>query len=103
MSKLNGSWKVCMHTYMGDMFSQLDARVEGDALLGTVTDSANGAKGEIANGRVNGDEFCYDLTIRAVVGELTNHIEGVVVDENTLKGSSTNPMGTFEMEATRIG
>ena len=102
MSKMNGTWKVVMHTYMGDMYSELEARVEGDQLLGTATDSANGAKGEISNGKVDGNKFSYDLTIRAVVGELTNHIEGVMVDDDTLSGSSTNPMGTFEMEAHRV-
>ena len=102
MATLTGKWKCCIHTYMGDMFSELDLVAEGETLTGTATDSANGAKGEISNGKIDGDKFCYDLTIRAVVGELTNHIEGVLVDENTINGKSKNPMGEFDMEAHRI-
>lgn len=102
MANLTGKWKCCVHTYMGDMFSELDLTAEGDKLTGTAVDSANGAKGEISNGTIDGDKFSYDLTIRAVIGELTNHIEGCIVDENTLKGESSNPMGAFEMEAHRI-
>ncbi len=101
MSKLNGTWNIVLHTYMGDMRSQLAATVEGDRLTGTVTDGANGATAEISNGRVEGSKFCYDLTIRAVIGELTNHLEGEIVDDNTLKGTSENPMGKFAFEATR--
>ena len=97
MATLTGKWKCCIHTYMGDMFSELDLVAEGDTLTGTATDSANGAKGELAGGKIG-----YDLTIRAVVGELTNHIEGVLVDENTINGKSKNPMGEFDMEAHRI-
>ena len=43
MSKLNGSWKITLHTYMGDMRSTLYATVDGAALTGHVVDAANGA------------------------------------------------------------
>ena len=101
MSRIDGKWNIVMHTYMGDMRSTLEARTEGDKLFGTAVDGANGATGEIANGKIEGDKFSYDLTIRAVVGELTNHIEGTIVDDDTLSGTSSNPMGSFPMEAKR--
>ena len=101
MSKLTGTWNIVLHTYMGDMRSQLCAVAEGGKLTGTVTDGANGATAEISNGKVDGNKFSYDLTIRAVIGELTNHLEGELVDDNTLKGTSEHPMGKFDFEASR--
>ena len=101
MSKLNGSWKLTMHTYMGDMRSTLYFTVEGDKLVGTCKDAANGAVGTIDNGKVDGNSYEYDLTIKTAVGVMTNHLTGTLGEDDVIHGTSTNAMGSFEFEAVR--
>ena len=101
MSKLNGSWKITLHTYMGDMRSTLYATVEGDKLVGTCKDASNGAVAPLENGIVDGNKYQYDLTIKTAVGEMTNHLVGELGEDDIIRGTSTNPMGTFEFEAVR--
>ena len=100
MSKLNGTWTITVHTFMGDMRSILNAAVEGDTLTGTVTDAANGATAPLVNGKVDGDKFSYQVTIKTAVGEMTNTLTGELVGD-VLKGKSANGMGEFDFEATR--
>ena len=101
MSKLNGSWKLTMHTYMGDMRSTLYFTVEGEKLTGYCIDAGNGARGEIENGVTDGTKYEYDLTIKTPVGELTNHLTGTLGEDDVIHGSSTNPMGSFDFDAVR--
>ena len=101
MSKLNGSWKITLHTYMGDMRSTGYFTVEDDKLTGTCKDAANGAVGTIENGTVNGNKYEYDLTIKTAVGEMTNHLVGELGEDDIIHGTSTNPMGSFEFDAVR--
>ena len=101
MSKLNGSWKITLHTYMGDMRSTLNATVEGNVMTGTCVDAANGAVGTLENGVVDGNKYSYDLTIKTAVGEMTNHLEGELGEDDVIRGTSSNPMGSFEFEAVR--
>jgi len=99
MSKLNGSWKITVHTYMGDMRSTGYFTVAGDKLTGTCKDASNGAVGTIANGIVNGDKYEYDMTIKTAVGEMTNHLVGTLGADGVIRGTSSNPMGSFEFDA----
>lgn len=101
MSKLNGSWKITLHTYMGDMRSTLYATVEGDKLTGTCKDAANGAVAPIVNGVVDGNKYSYELTIKTAVGEMTNKLEGTLGEDDVIRGTSSNAMGSFEFEAVR--
>ena len=101
MSKLNGSWKITLHTYMGDMRSTGYFTVEGDKLTGTCKDAANGAEGAITNGVVNGNSYEYDLTIKTAVGEMTNHLVGELGEDDVIHGTSGNPMGSFDFDAVR--
>jgi hypothetical protein len=101
MSKLNGSWKMTLHTYMGDMRSTLYFTVEGDKLVGSGKDAANGAVGTIDNGVVNGNSYEYDMTIKTAVGEMTNHLVGELGDDDVIRGTSSNAMGSFDFDAVR--
>ena len=101
MSKLNGSWKMTLHTFMGDMRSTLYFTVEGDKLTGHCKDAANGAVGTIENGVVNGNKYEYDMTIKTAVGEMTNHLVGELGEDDVIRGTSSNPMGSFEFESVR--
>ena len=98
---MEGKWELTVHTYMGDMRSNMQYHVEGTVLTGTGEDASNGATGEIANGRYENGEFSYDLTIKTAVGEMTNHLTGKV-EGDTLAGKSSNPMGEFEVTGRRI-
>ena len=101
MSKLNGSWKITMHTYMGDMRSTLYCTVEGEKFTGYCVDAANGARGELENGVTDGTKYEYDLTIKTAVGEMTNHLVGTLGEDDVIHGTSTNAMGSFEFVAVR--
>lgn len=101
MSKLNGSWKITIHTYMGDMRSTLNASVDGNVVTGTVTDASNGAVANVENGVVDGNKICYEITIKTPVGNMTNHLEGELGEDDILRGQSENAMGKFDFEAVR--
>ncbi|MBQ3549270.1 MAG: hypothetical protein IJA33_05275 [Oscillospiraceae bacterium] len=101
MSKLNGSWKITLHTFMGDMRSTGYFTVEGDKLVGSSKDAANGAEAPLDNGVVNGNKYEYDITIKTAVGVMTNHLVGELGEDDVIRGTSTNGMGTFEFEAVR--
>ena len=101
MSKLNGSWKITVHTYMGDMRSNGYFTVEGDKMTGECKDASNGAVAPIANGVVNGNKYEYDLTIKTPVGEMTNHLVGELGDDDVIRGTSSNAMGSFDFDAVR--
>ena len=101
MSKLNGSWLITVHTYMGDMRATHNYTVEGSTLTGYAIDASNGARGEITGGVVEGARFAYDMTIKTAVGEMTNHLSGELGEDDTLRGQSSNPMGSFDFDGVR--
>ncbi len=101
MNKLNGTWNMVLHTYMGDMRSTLEARVEDGKLLGTATDGSNGAVAALEKGTVDGDKFSYEITIKTAVGEMTNQLFGKLTGDE-LHGKSKNAMGEFDFVATRL-
>jgi len=35
------------------------------------------------------------------VGEMTNHLVGTLGEDDVIRGTSSNPMGSFEFEAVR--
>lgn len=56
---MDGKWEFTVHTFMGDMRSHMEFKVDGDVLTGTGTDASNGATAEIANGKFDGTNFSY--------------------------------------------
>lgn len=50
---------------------------------------------------MNGNKYEYDLTIKTAVGEMTNHLCGELGEDDVIRGTSTNAMGSFEFEAVR--
>ena len=99
---MEGKWDLVVHTYMGDMTSHCDYKVEGTALTGTVEDAANGAVAAIEDGKFENGAFSYMVTIKTAVGEMTNELSGTV-DGDALKGRSKNAMGEFEVDGKRLG
>lgn len=101
MAELTGKWNVVVHTYMGDQFAVHELAVDGDKLTGTVTDGGNGNQTEILDGKVDGNKFSYHFALRIPIGDMEFRIEGELQEDGTVKGNSTNPMGTFEFDGTK--
>ncbi|MCF0228218.1 MAG: hypothetical protein HUJ76_00820 [Parasporobacterium sp.] len=97
---MEGKWNFTVHTFMGDMRSIYDIKVVGDKLEGTATDASNGATAPIENGTFDGKNFSWVMTIKTAVGEMTNTLTGTL-EGDTLKGQSSNPMGSFDFDAVR--
>ncbi|MCF0143234.1 MAG: hypothetical protein HUJ75_07645 [Parasporobacterium sp.] len=97
---MEGKWNVTVHTFMGDMRSQYDIKVNGNALEGTATDSSSGATAPIENGQFDGTNFSWSITIKTPVGEMTNNLTGTF-EGDKLTGKSSNPMGAFDFDAVR--
>lgn len=97
---MEGKWNLTVHTFMGDMGSIYDIKVEGDKLTGTATDASNGAQAPIENGTFDGTNFSWVMTIKTAVGEMTNTLTGTF-DGEKLVGTSSNPMGSFEFDGVR--
>lgn len=101
MNALTGKWKVVVHTYMGDQFATHELTADGDRLTGKVIDGGNGNSTEILDGKVDGNRFSYHFALRIPIGDMEFAIEGELLDDGSIKGSSTNPMGTFEFDGTK--
>ena len=97
---MEGKWNFTVHTYMGEMKSVYEFKVDGDVLTGTATDSGNGATAPVEDGKFDGKDFSCKITIKTPVGELTNELKGTV-DGDKITGTSTNPMGSFEVTGER--
>ena len=97
---MEGKWIMTVHTFMGDMASKCEYKLDGEVLTGTVEDASNGAVAEIKNGSFKNGEYDYEVTIKTAVGEMTNHLSGKL-EGNRLVGKSVNPMGEFEADAVR--
>jgi hypothetical protein len=102
MGDLTAKWDVVVHTFIGDQTAFHELKAEGNTVSGTVTDKANGAQADIVNGKFDGKKFSYEFKIKVPIGLIDCSIEGELLDENTIKGESTNPMGTFNFEGKRL-
>ena len=98
---MEGKWELTVHTYMGDMRSNMQYHVEGTVLTGTGEDASNGAVAQIDNGKFENGVFSYDLTIKTAVGEMMNHLSGKV-DGDVITGKSANAMGEFDVTGKRV-
>ena len=99
---MEGKWDCVVHTYMGDMTSHMEFKVDGETLTGTAEDAANGAVAPVENGVFKDGEFKYTVTIKTAVGEMTNELSGKV-DGDTVTGKSKNAMGEFDVTGTKVG
>ena len=97
---MEGKWIMTVHTFMGDMASKCEYKVDGEVLTGTVEDASNGAVAPIVNGTFKDGAFDYEVTIKTAVGEMTNHLSGRL-EGDKLVGKSANPMGVFECDGVR--
>lgn len=59
-SKIDGKWKATMDGPNGSMELVFTFKADGDKLTGTTT-SPMGEEIQISNGKVNGEEFSFDI------------------------------------------
>ena len=97
---MEGKWILTVHTFMGDMGSIYDIKVDGNVITGTATDASNGAQAPIENGTFDGTNFSWVMTIKTAVGEMTNTLTGKF-ENDKLVGQSSNPMGAFDFDGVR--
>lgn len=97
---MDGKWLVTVHTYMGDMRSHYEFKVNGNALEGKCTDASNGAVAPIVDGKYDNGSFSFQLTIKTAVGEMTNNLTGKY-ENGKLSGKSKNAMGEFDFDGVR--
>ena len=98
---MEGKWEFTVHTFMGDMKSIMEFAVADGVLTGTGTDASNGACAPVDNGKFDGTNFSYTITIKTPVGEMTNELNGVV-DGDSITGKSKNGMGEFDLTGVRL-
>lgn len=102
MHKLDGTWDLVVHTFVGDQTSVLEFKVEGDTLTGTTTDKNSGNSSELFNGKVEGDAFTYQASVKLPMGLIEFTMSGTVDEAGTaITGTSRNAMGEFPFEGTR--
>ena len=101
MADLTGKWNITVHTFMGDQFSTHDYTVADGALTGTVTDGANGSVAEIRDGKSDGTTYECKFTIKAAIGEMEFTLNGALQEDGTIKGTSSNAMGSFDYDGVR--
>jgi hypothetical protein len=76
---LNGKWKTSMASQDGSMDIVFTFKVDGNTLTGTVAAPMGGEDMQIKNGKINGNEFSFDVDM---MGNLMPHkckIEGDVI------------------------
>ena len=97
---MEGKWTFTVHTFMGDMRSHYEFKVDGETLTGTAEDASNGAVGTVEKGTFKDNAFDFEITIKTAVGEMTNHLSGRL-EGDKLIGKSVNAMGEFDCEGVR--
>lgn len=101
MSQFNGKWDVVVHTFMGDQRSEHIFQVKDNLLTGTIMDIGSGNIVNITSGILNGNKINYQFTIKIPIGEMEFTMEGEMSEDETIHGTSSNAMGSFEYEAVR--
>jgi hypothetical protein len=95
-SKIDGRWKGTVSGPNGDMELLFTFKVNGDSLSGT-DESAMGVL-PLLNGKVNGNEFSYDVDLG---GNLISH-NCKFIDDNTINVKAMVMQNEIEMTLKRI-
>jgi hypothetical protein len=95
-SKINGSWKGTVSSPNGDMELLFTFKVDGDSLSGT-DESAMGVL-PLLNGKVNGNEFSYDVDLG---GNIISH-NCKLIDNNTINVKATVMENEIDMTLKRV-
>ena len=94
-----GKWKVVIKSPIGGIDASMDFTEEGENLFGSV--EANGNSAEITKGKVNGDEFVFNVNLKTPIGAIGFRVTGKV-DGDTVEGKAKMAMGVSEFSGTRV-
>jgi hypothetical protein len=95
---VDGNWNITMSTPMGDRQSTLSLKSAGATLTGTQT--AEGDSTEIFDGKVNGDDVSWKVSITSPM-PLTLDFTGKVAGDSISGEMGIGPMGSFPFTGTR--
>jgi len=95
---VDGNWNITMSTPMGERKAELSLKTSGGALTGT--QSADGNKGDIFDGTVNGDDVAWKISITNPM-PLTLAFTGKVTGDAIAGEMGIGPMGSFPFKGTR--
>lgn len=95
-----GKWKATADGPNGSMERTFDFKVDGDKLSGETVSSFAG-KSTIANGKVNGEEISFTLTIE-IQGEKMDVTYKGKVTGSTMKLTSTAAGNSFEWNGKKV-
>jgi hypothetical protein len=95
---VDGNWNIIMSTPMGDRNTTLSLKTAGGTLTGT--QEAEGNSIDIFDGKANGDDVAWKVSITnpmPLTLEFTGKVSG-----NSISGEmGIGPMGSFPFQGTR--
>jgi len=95
---VDGNWSITMSTPMGDRQTTLSLKSAGGALTGT--QEAEGNSVEIFDGKANGDDVFWKVSITSPM-PLTLEFTGKVSGDSISGEMGIGPMGSFPFTGTR--
>jgi hypothetical protein len=95
---VDGNWNITMSTPMGDRPATLSLKSSGGALTGT--QAAEGNSAEIFDGKANGDDVFWKVSITNPL-PLTLEFTGKVSGDSISGEMGIGPMGSFPFTGTR--
>jgi hypothetical protein len=95
---VDGNWNITMSTPMGDRNATLNLKSTGDVLTGT--QGADGNSADIFDGKVNGDDVSWKVSITNPM-PLTLEFSGKVSGDAIAGEMGIGPMGSFPFKGTR--
>ena len=95
---VDGDWNLVMTTPMGERNATLSLKSSGGALTGT--QGADGNSAEIFDGKVNGDDVSWKVSIANPM-PLTLEFTGKVSGDAISGEMGIGPMGSFPFKGAR--
>ena len=95
---VDGNWNIIMSTPMGDRNTTLSLKTAGGTLTGT--QEAEGNSIDIFDGKANGDEVAWKVSITNPM-PLTLEFTGKVSGDSISGEMGIGPMGSFPFQGTR--
>jgi hypothetical protein len=95
---VDGSWNITMSTPMGDRQTTLSVKSSGGTLTGI--QAAEGSSLEIFDGKANGDDLSWKVSITSPM-PLTLEFTGKVSGDSISGEMGIGPMGSFPFTGSR--
>ena len=95
---VDGTWNITMSTPMGERNAPLTLKNAGGVLTGTM--AAEGNSAEIFDGKANGDDVSWKVSITSPM-PLTLEFTGKVSGDSISGEMGIGPMGSFPFTGTR--